>query len=97
MIPTRQTESGDPLLARIDGDIPAHGRTGDGLREQSRPTDPQRDFHHGQHRRPSVRDIARVALPARVVTDLALVRLRGRPAVLAGLDNGQIVLVHDEP
>jgi hypothetical protein len=46
---------------------------------------------------PSVRDIARVALPARVVTDLALVRLRGRPAVLAGLDNGQIVLVHDEP
>jgi hypothetical protein len=46
---------------------------------------------------PAIRDIARVALPARVVTDLALVRLQGRPAVLAGLDNGQVVLVHDEP
>ncbi len=46
---------------------------------------------------PSVRDIARVALPARIVTDLALVRLQGRPAVLAGLDSGQLVLVHDQP
>lgn len=47
---------------------------------------------------PAVRDIARVALPGRVVTtDLALVQLQGRLAVLAGLDNGQVVLVHDEP
>lgn len=44
---------------------------------------------------PTVRDIARVALPGRVVTDLALVQVRRRPAVLAGLDNGQLVLVHD--
>jgi hypothetical protein len=46
---------------------------------------------------PSIRDIARVALPARIVTDLALVRLQGRPAILAGLDSGQLVLVHDQP
>lgn len=46
---------------------------------------------------PSVRDIARVPLPARVVTDVALVRHRGRPAILAGLENGQLVLVHDTP
>lgn len=46
---------------------------------------------------PSVRDIARVALPARIVTDLALVRLQGRPAVLVGLDSGQLALVHDQP
>jgi hypothetical protein len=46
---------------------------------------------------PAIRDIARVALPGRVVADLALVRLQGRLAVLAGLDNGQVVLVHDEP
>ncbi|ARP98832.1 FG-GAP repeat domain-containing protein [Pseudorhodoplanes sinuspersici] len=46
---------------------------------------------------PSVRDIARVALPARIVTDLALVRLRGRPAILAGLENGQLVLVAERP
>lgn len=45
---------------------------------------------------PTVRDIARVALPGRVVTDFALLRVRGRPAVLAGLDNGQLVLVHDQ-
>lgn len=44
---------------------------------------------------PTVRDIARVALPGRVVTDLALVQVRRRPAVLAGLDNGQLVLVYD--
>ena len=40
-------------------------------------------------------DIARVALRARVVTNLALVKLNGRPAILAGLENGQLVLVRD--
>ncbi len=44
---------------------------------------------------PSVHDIARVALPARIVTNLALVKLNGRPAILAGLENGQLVLVRD--
>lgn len=44
---------------------------------------------------PSARDIARVPLPARIVTDLALVRVQDRPAVLAGLETGQLVLVHD--
>lgn len=46
---------------------------------------------------PSVRDITRLALRARVETDLALVRLQGRPAALAGLENGQLVLIHDHP
>ena len=44
---------------------------------------------------PSVHDIARVALPARIVTNLALVKLNGRSAILAGLENGQLVLVRD--
>jgi hypothetical protein len=46
---------------------------------------------------PSVRDIARVSLPARAVTDMAMVPVRGRPGILAGLENGQLVLVHDRP
>ena len=46
---------------------------------------------------PSVRDIARVSLPARIVADLAIVRFRGPPEILAGLENGQLVLVHERP
>jgi hypothetical protein len=44
---------------------------------------------------PKVRDIARVTLPSRIVTNLALVSFRGRAAVLAGMENGQVVLIRD--
>ena len=43
---------------------------------------------------PSVREIARIALPAAVSTDFALIRIEGRPAVLIGLDDGRLVLVN---
>lgn len=43
---------------------------------------------------PSVRNIERIALPAAVSTDFALIRIEGRPAVLIGLDDGRLVLVH---
>lgn len=39
------------------------------------------------------RDIARVALPARVVTNIALIQVRGRLALIAGLETGALVLV----
>ena len=42
---------------------------------------------------PALRDIARAALPARVVTDLAIIRFRNRPAVVAGLDDGRLVVL----
>jgi hypothetical protein len=43
---------------------------------------------------PKARDIARIALPARAVTDFALVKDdAGRPAVLLGLENGALAMV----
>lgn len=44
---------------------------------------------------PQIRDIARVPLPAQVVTNLATVMVRDRLAVIAGLANGQLVMVRD--
>ena len=44
---------------------------------------------------PQPRDIARVPLPARVVTNIGAIALGGRPAVVAGLENGQLVLIRD--
>ena len=44
---------------------------------------------------PSARDIAHVAMPARIATDFATVQRQGRPAILLGLENGQLVLVHE--
>lgn len=46
---------------------------------------------------PRVREFARVALPARVATDFGAVMLRSRAAVIAGLDDGRLVLLHDGP
>ena len=46
---------------------------------------------------PQPRDIARVALPARIATNIGAVTRRGRPALIAGLENGDLVLVHDVP
>jgi hypothetical protein len=43
---------------------------------------------------PAVRDLARIALPARAATDFALMRdASGYPSVLLGLDHGALVLV----
>ena len=46
---------------------------------------------------PRPHDIARVLLPARIATNIGAVLIRGRRALIAGLDNGQLVLVHDTP
>lgn len=44
---------------------------------------------------PGPREIARVPLPARVVTNLGLVQRASRPAVAAGLEDGSLVLLRD--
>ena len=46
---------------------------------------------------PKPHDIARIPLPARAATNIGAVTFRGRPAMIAGLDNGQLVLIHREP
>ncbi len=38
--------------------------------------------------------IARVRLPARVASNVATIRVRGRLAVVFGLDNRQLIMVH---
>lgn len=44
---------------------------------------------------PRPREIARVALPARIVTDIGMVMRRGRLALVAGLENGALVVLQD--
>ena len=44
---------------------------------------------------PQPHDIARVSLPARVASSVATIIMRGRLAAVFGLDNGQLILVHD--
>ena len=44
---------------------------------------------------PQPRDIVRVPLPARVVTNIGAIVFRNRPALVAGLESGQLILVHD--
>ena len=44
---------------------------------------------------PSPHDIARVKLPARIVTNLATIEIRGRAATIAGLETGQLILVRE--
>ena len=44
---------------------------------------------------PHPRDIARVSLPARVATNIGAIVFRDRLALIVGLENGQIILVHD--
>jgi hypothetical protein len=44
---------------------------------------------------PQPRDIARVPLPARVAMNIGATMFRNRLALVTGLANGQVVLVHD--
>jgi hypothetical protein len=44
---------------------------------------------------PRPREIVRVALPSRAATDFGMVMRRGRVALIAGLENGALVLLHD--
>lgn len=46
---------------------------------------------------PRPHDIARVSLPARLVTNIGLTRRPGRAALVAGLEDGSLMLVHDQP
>jgi len=44
---------------------------------------------------PKVRDIARVSLPARVVTNIGPTNIGGRPGLVAGLEDGRLVVIHE--
>ncbi len=44
---------------------------------------------------PQPRDIARVALPARIVTNIGVARVGGRPMLVMGLENGALALVRN--
>lgn len=46
---------------------------------------------------PKIRDIARIQLPARVTTNVVLVAINGHPAIVVGLENGQIVVIQKTP
>jgi len=45
---------------------------------------------------PAIRDIARIALPAQVATNIGSVTLNGRIALLAGLADGRLLLIRDQ-
>ena len=44
---------------------------------------------------PAIHDIARIALPARIATNLAGIMIDGKPALLAGGEDGQLMLMRD--
>jgi hypothetical protein len=44
---------------------------------------------------PQPRDIVRLPLSARVATNIGAILFRNRPALVVGLENGQLILVHD--
>ncbi|MDP1582671.1 MAG: VCBS repeat-containing protein [Bradyrhizobium sp.] len=44
---------------------------------------------------PKVRDIARIALPARVATNIGSTGVAGRPALVAGLEDGRLVIIRE--
>ena len=44
---------------------------------------------------PKIRDIARVSLPARIATNIGSANVGGRRALVAGLEDGRLVLIHD--
>jgi hypothetical protein len=44
---------------------------------------------------PKVRDIARIALPARVATNIGSIGIGGRPALVAGLEDGRLVIIRE--
>ena len=43
---------------------------------------------------PTVRDIARVSLPARVATNIGSTNIGGRLGLVAGLEDGRLVVIH---
>jgi hypothetical protein len=45
---------------------------------------------------PEVRDIARVHLPARMVTNIGAVKLGGKRALIAGVEDGRLVLIRNQ-
>ena len=44
---------------------------------------------------PKVRDIARVSLPARIATNIGSTNVGGRQALVAGLEDGRLVVIHE--
>lgn len=44
---------------------------------------------------PKVRDIARIALPARVATNIGSTAIAGRPGLVAGLEDGRLVIIRE--
>jgi hypothetical protein len=44
---------------------------------------------------PQPRDLVRVPLPARVATNIGTIMFRNGPALVAGMENGQLILVHE--
>ena len=44
---------------------------------------------------PKVRDIARVSLPARIVTNIGSIDFRGHPGLVAGLEDGRLAVIHE--
>lgn len=45
---------------------------------------------------PQVRDIARVRLPARIATNIGATMLNGRLALIAGLEDGRLILIRNQ-
>ena len=45
---------------------------------------------------PEVRDIARVRLPARIVTNIGAIELGGKLALIAGVEDGQLILIRNQ-
>ena len=44
---------------------------------------------------PKVREIARIPLPARVVTNIGSISIGGRPGLVAGLEDGRLVIIRE--
>jgi hypothetical protein len=44
---------------------------------------------------PKVRDIARISLPAGIVTNIGSTNVGGRPGLVAGLEDGRLVIIHE--
>ena len=45
---------------------------------------------------PEIRDIARVRLPARIVTNIGVIELGGKLALIAGVEDGQLILIRNQ-
>lgn len=44
---------------------------------------------------PHVRDIARIAIPARATSNIGSTMFNGRPALVMALEDGRLIIVHD--